>query len=576
MKINRTRAFLLAALSGLMFFAAFLPFAQAATLRYGDINISAQPPLPGKSSHGYAEYTFLIQNKSLERQHVVTLQMPKRDNGYGSRLFPLSRTVKIAPGATMKMRLYQPHITLPGYLVEVFVDRKSAGLNNTLPFSRSDMLGYTNDSEFLITKSAMSTNPPELKSGSGKVYVMSNVPVNEWSDNWLAFSRYPLIIATGEDIARMSSATRTALMNYVECGGSLIVGGRLDTLNSIDAFTAWKKFKKAERGWDVYNVGFGRVFTTSKTFKKIPRGNWNFIFRGTQFTKVILGEPGRTALSSANRKFPVVKKISYSPGIIFFIMFIFAILIGPVNIYILSKKKRKIWLLWTVPAGALVFTLIVLLYVLASENWGGYTRSRTLTLLNENSHRATSLGRLAYYYPVPPSDGLRFSDTTEISTYSGNNSGRVYAVDWTNGQHLRSGWLVAKTPCHLRLRKNESRRERLEVKRHGGKVTVTNGLGAYIKKLTLWDFDNKQYSASNINPGKTVELKPESSGGLRIYELNNYLNGFDLLPYRDFKFHPGSYLAELESNPFVEPGREASKTHRDEASVIGIMRKEGR
>ena len=222
-----------------------------------------------------------------------------------------------------------------------------------------------------------------------------------------------------------------------------------------------------------------------------------------------------------------------------------------------------------------MFTLVLLVYALGSETWGGHTRSRTITVLDENTRRAVSLGRLAYFYPIPPGGGLSFSPYTEVGTYGANRSNRLYAIDWTNGQHFKSGWFVAKTPCQLTVRKNEPRRERLEVKRHNGKITITNGLGAYIKKLTLWDFDRKSYTASNIKPGAKVELTAEKSNIKPFHLRTDKLSlRFDITPDSDFKFIPGSYVVKLRRNPFVEPGHKFSKNHIDESSLIGIMRKE--
>jgi hypothetical protein len=540
----------------------------AATWQNGDISIASQAPLPGKSTHGYVEYSFILQNKSFSQKHQVTLEIPNNDMGYGTRIYPLSRTVNIPPGTKVKLKLYQPHIGMRGHQIRVLVDGREQSYQNTLTFSPSNFTGYGNDSEILITKAAMSKNPPALESGSGNVYILANIPVRDWSDNWLAFSRYSLIVTAQEDFEKMSVGTRIALINYAECGGILLVSGELGALNS------WQRFKKTIGVWNVYSAGFGKIVTTSKAFDKIPRTKWNQIYRMASSVKAVLKTDA--TVNSANSNFPVVKKLNISPGIIFSIMFVFAILIGPINIYILSKKKRKIWLLWTVPAGALLFTLVLLAYALSSETWGGHTRSRTLTVLNENTRRAVSLGRLAYFYPIPPSGGLRFSPYTEVGTYGINRSSRIYAVDWTNGQHLKSGWLIAKTPCQLMVRKNEPRRERLKVNRHNGQITITNGLGTHIEKLTLWDFDKKPYTALNIKPGAKVELTVEISNkkAFRTDSLNASFTHFTELNTNDFKLIPGSYVATLRRNPFVEPGRKFSANHKDQATLVGIMRKE--
>ena len=564
----KTKSFLLAAWLLLSFIS--LPRIHAATSQYGDIAIASQPPLPGRSACGYTEYSFILQNNSLSKAHRVTLELPKSDGMFGARIYPLSRTVNIAPQATVKLLLYQPHISLTGSGVRVIIDGSEWDSGNPLNFHANHFSYYNNGWEILVTKTAMSKNPPEIKGKPGYNYVLSHIPVSEWSDNWLAFSRYPLIITVKDDFAEMSPGARTALIKYAECGGILVIDGEIGSLNP------WQKFKTGGKAWNIYSAGFGKIITAVKPFDKISHSDWERVYRLANSVVITMRTPNKNSVSQANSSFPVVKKINISPGIIFFIMLIFAILIGPVNIIVLTRKKRKIWLLWTVPAGALAFTLILMVYALVSENWGGYTRSRTLTVLDENSRRAISLGRLAYFYPIPPGGGLRFSLYTEVSTYGINNSNRIFAVDWTNGQHFKSGWLVAKTPCHLLLRKNESRRERLEVHRHNGKITVTNGLGAHIQKLSLVDFDRKSYTVSDLKPGAKAELVPwkNRGGSFRPNDLSRHFSAFDLNIGTDFKLVPGSYVAKLRRNPFVEPGRKFSLKHQDEATLVGIMRKE--
>lgn len=545
----------------------FLPRLDAATFQYEDISIASQATLPGQSNHGYFEYSFIVQNSSPSRSHQVTLELPFRDNGYGARIYPLSRTANIPPRSKMMMRLYQPFIALPSNnIVRVVIDGSDRSLANPLTYSPINLHYYHNNTVFMITKSAMSHNPPEIENASGNMYMLSNVPVSEWSDNWLAFSRYPMIIITSEDFDMMSSGTRTALINYAECGGILVSDGELNIPSS------WKKLNNKSGPWNIYSAGFGKIITTGKTFKKIAKRDWNRIYHMAAVNNGALQT--NMSVNEANNHFPVVKKLNISPGIIFFIMLVFAFLIGPVNIFILSRKKRKIWLLWTVPAGALLFTIVLLIYALSSETWGGHTRSRTLTVLDENTRRAISLGRLAYFYPIPPGGGLMFSPWTEVGTIGVNQSNRVYSVDWTNGQHLRSGWFVAKTPCQLILRKNEPRRERLEIQRHKKSISITNGLGVHIESLHLWDFDNELYTATNIKPGAKVEL-----GRIKIKSIRNNdslkLGFYDsMIPAPDFKLMPGSYVAKLQSNPFVEPGRKFSANHKGEATLIGIMRQE--
>src|SRR5262249_41205914 len=50
-------------------------------------------------------------------------------------------------------------------------------------------------------------------------------PVTDWSPHWLAYSRYDGIAITGDELRKMPSAVQSALWQYVECGGCLLILG---------------------------------------------------------------------------------------------------------------------------------------------------------------------------------------------------------------------------------------------------------------------------------------------------------------------------------------------------------------
>ena len=146
----------------------------------------------------------------------------------------------------------------------------------------------------------------------------------------------------------------------------------------------------------------------------------------------------------------------------------FAIGIGPVNVWLLSRRQKRMWLWWNVPAVSLATCLTVFGYSLISEGISGRGRTALITLLDENTHRATTMGYVSYYCPMTPSDGLHFSyDTEVVQLHSSaavgirHRGGRAKTIDWTNDQHLDSGWVVARVPACFAIRKSETRRERL-------------------------------------------------------------------------------------------------------------------
>ncbi len=62
----------------------------------------------------------------------------------------------------------------------------------------------------------------------------------------------------------------------------------------------------------------------------------------------------RRSTYEANVKFPVIEDIGIPVKGLFLLMLLFVLAIGPINLMVLARKKRRIWLLWTTPVISLL------------------------------------------------------------------------------------------------------------------------------------------------------------------------------------------------------------------------------
>src|SRR6185312_6951078 len=271
---------------------------------------------------------------------------------------------------------------------------------------------------------------------------------------------------------------------------------------------------------------------------------------------------GLPNLDTANQTFPVVDNYHVPVRGTVFVMLLFVIAIGPVNLIFLSRTNRRTWLLWTIPAISLLTCMMVFAYSFVREGVTPDTRIAGVTILDQVNRRAATIGLAAFYCPLTPSQGLFFGPDTEATPLvEGSMYGRGTSreVDWTQGQHFGRGWVSARVPAHFYLRKAETRRERLEVETQNGHTTVVNGLGATIKNLWLADGAAHVFVATNIPAGQKITLpasttllkKDEQRGARSLFEKvgaqAEISDGTEFLG-------PNSYVAELDANPFIENG----------------------
>ena len=522
-----------------------------AQVDYDDITVSPELYPSGNTFHGYAEYRIAVSNRSPEKTHQVTLMLPKSNYGYETHIRKMTRSVVVAPSTTVRVSLFQPPVPMHGSRLGVTIDGKMQ--EEKVPLSISDHgrqvhlhriprpsgmgthLSVTNLRPCVLisrdvntteihthagiffdplssSSPSPSTAPFPASSGGQMPYEIVDLgfPVSSWSTSWLGFSSFAGVVVTGDAIRRMPSDVQFALWRYVECGGSLFVlGGR-----ELPEHWGLKMLPKSElstaaAGLTLYDVGFGECIVSSQIdTTELNHDQWSQVMKSWLRTATPWRWEGLSG--DVNNIFPVVDSLGIPVRGLYFLMLLFALTVGPVNLIVLSRKKRRIWMLWTTPVISLVTCLAVFAYATFSEGWKRHIRTEGLTILDEKTHRATTIGRTALYSALIPSEGLHFGYETELTpTPQSMTTNTARTVDWTQDQHLASGWITARVPSDFMVRKSEVRRERITVRRGtDAGLRIVNGLGADISELWLADIDGTIYSGDDISAGEEAKLIP--------------------------------------------------------------------
>jgi hypothetical protein len=470
--------------------------------------------------------------------------------------------------------------------------------------------------------------PVSIKVANPVQVCRSDVPLRLWLDTWLGYSRYDGVIVTGEELATAPPAVQTALWQYAETGGSLLVLGAANVPES------WKKRPTDKTGLKVHSAGFGAILTCEdRDYARWPDERWSAL---ADVWAEAASNPwfNQTNATEANRLLRVVEDVGIPVRGLFVLMLLFTVAIGPVNLWLLGRKGRRLWMLWTVPAISLATCLAVFGVMLVVEGWQGHLRTEGVTILDERSQRATSLGWTGFYAPMAPSSGLHFHRDTEAVWQKVEDNyrsdGASCTLDWSRDQHFASGWISARVPSHFKLRKSEPRKERLSVSRRpDGSLVVVNDFGADIKELWLADARGRVYTAEEVAVGSapvTLTLRADlpavkestrkaGSEGAETNPFHNLLQGSSWLSQpppvtREVRpapltrggkvavktggappaqadpaapggapgfsvtryLVPGGYVAVLDGTPFFEDALLNAKTHKGKSVVIGIMK----
>ena len=569
---------------------------------FGDVIVAVEPlPIPSNVAaigRGYTEFRIRLTNQSATDEHDVALiyPAPEYQESY-DHIARITRRVRLARGSTMTIPLLQPALEVAGRDLAVEVDGKRFDWTVNMPPAPPRQMYYgpwrhvygptpgSGCVAILASRAVPETFRDSVEKRHSEVYgfFRSKLPVQNWSDNWLGYGCYCGVLLTEQEAGELPAPVLLALRRYVECGGVVIVYGG----------SAPKEL--TEGGWEPpggkeHAVGLGVVVVTRTNdeaagWEKLADGWADIPLAASLLTT---GGGGDDVLISQKLRVPLRG--------LFVVVLVFAVGIGPVNLYLLSRRGNRMWLWWNVPAISVVTCLGIFAYSIVSEGFTGRMRASTLTVLDENSHRAATIGYLSLYSPFTPSGGLRFGYQTEVTAIPRDvydQAGRARTVDWTDCQQLDSGWIVARAPANFLLRRNEDRRERINV--HGesdGSLKAVNALGVNVKRLYLRVSPQPRnagvggpgsaggmYYLSDLPAGGEGRLEilqghdkpPPSPEVMRQFFTDNWSVALRQLREQPADFvMPGCYVAICERSPFTDTPLPGAMDEEGTAVVYGI------
>lgn len=578
----------------LRFFAALLlipgiVFAET-TLRVGkDIVVKGQPTFDHQVEHGYAEYRFTVENHSPDRSHRVRVALEAQQQNPSLNI---EKEVQVPPGEqlsfTMFANRYKNYFNMTATVDGGMGSGDGFSEINTGSFNyfggtRTSLLASRTVNSDDLQNRIESINGWTGTGAFNNHYALrrTDLPMEEWSDNWLAYSAFDGIILYSQDFETIPPGALSALRQYAENGGTLLIVGDMElpwTGRTINRTSFDQDSKR-------YDIGLGRCVIhreTSTSFGWLDRIDIDSLEQARRAFPLV-GEP----LYEINSRFPVTDNLTMPVRGFLLLVSLFALVAGPITILLLAKMNRRIWLLWLIPLESAVACGIVLCYSFLSEGITPTVRMEGITVLDQERHQATTWGMLGYYCPQKPSGGLFFPADWEVNpitenTYTYAAPQTRYHIDWTRGQHFTKGAIEARVPSFFYVQNNAIRRERLEVIEENGRpVAVVNGLGADIEELWLRDADNRSYHVDSIRAGQRIDLpKPDVRVAFGSIADLQYLASQQFLDMQktilkttpERYLVPGSYIAKLSGAPFMESGLGDRKVKMTASQIVyGIL-----
>ena len=392
------------------------------------------------------------------------------------------------------------------------------------------------------------------------------IPSNSLPSSWIDYSGLDIVSIPLSELNKLPKGTRAALIQWTRCGGTLLVtaAGDLESASGAPAKLlagdtdsagtwSWAEPQLADR--DVAQIVHQDTSggTTPISTPTAGPGEWSreampFRVADVGFGKLALfrGEPfpgtaqdwfwllksvggmsrwdwgkrhGESArIGTSDFLLFLIPGIGGVPVVMFLVLItIFAVVIGPLNYFVLARRKQLHFLLLTIPGVALMTSLLLFGYTIVAHGFSVKARCRSLTFIDQAAQSAVTFGRLSLYAGQAPSAGMQFSrDTAVYPIWPENEQFESGQVDWTNSQNLTSGWLRSRTRTQFMTVGHRAERGRLEVTSSSpDKLTVANGFEWGFEPLVVVNEQGRLFVGKSVPAGASIDLQPVAEDELK-------------------------------------------------------------
>lgn len=593
------RSALLAA--GLLLVAA----GAAHAAQYGEVSINLLEPFaPVRSSYGYGWVAIEFVNDSNAEKRVT--MRASEDPSWN--IFPcavsVSRSYTLPPKSRSTGTWLLPAAIAPLGGVEVEIDgRRQRASMGPLPESvtpnarywyRSGqseahpvILGWEVEGKVRDGLESLNEEYESSVKGTGArrastFNVWRNRVTNPWPEEWLGYSRVLTVVLTPDEWWRLNSAARAAMLEYVCAGGALLFVGEADpVMLARDLPGAEMIDDPPAPAWRVARLGLGTLSVTPAD-AALDGDQWDRVL--DLWERPAACRALNTTAARGEALLPLLERSLPPARMLLAGLLLFSIVIGPLNMIVLARLRRRVLLFVTTPLLGFLAAFFVMGYGVLRDGITPIVRSRSVTLLDQRTRVATSLVHEACFAPLTPGAGLTFDLRSMVIPSNGEDYGDTgprLVVDTSGPQRYASGLVTARSPNHFRLVRVATQRERIVITRKDdGRVEALNGFGAAIARLIVADQSGAVFIAENIPAGANAALTPLPEG--QDHDVTGWT---DVLAYAtahapsvlcdvygsrsSVPVPRNGYVATLDSSLFIETGFSSPPKHDARSVVIG-------
>jgi len=417
---------------------------------------------------------------------------------------------------------------------------------------------------FIINASRLDSHLSSSSSGHrADVNFAGSFSPESLSSNWQSYLGYDTMMLTSAEWQLISPGAKTAILKWNRLGGHLIIYGTTKqvVLPSLGIPSEGGSALETSRSWGTVTT---LPLPTSSNLDPVETVNLVDTRKPTQFENHLE--------EFSSKSWPLQTffgERSFNPIFFILILLAFAIIVGPVNLFIFAKSGQRHRLFVTTPIISLSASLLLLIVIFLQDGFGGKGHrlafieirpdENTAFMQQEQIARtgvlfATTFETDAHSHVSPLA--LRASRWTRITDDNQGGGARYRVANTDNNQTKLSGdWFKARSEYGHLITSVQATRSRLELLSSDGPPTLTSTFDYPLSKIYYIDQNGEHWeSTQELSSGGKVQLSKISEKDFKVFlgQQNKLLHKNAQNRLKSLSQRKGHFIALSQEAPLIE------------------------
>ena len=351
--------------------------------------------------------------------------------------------------------------------------------------------------------------PTDLESTSYVCAHTTGEAANAPAD-WRGYSGLSTWVLSTLEWSRQSAEQRAATLDWVSLGGQLML--QVATENSLPTTIAGKPVEAKAR----LTHGLGEIVLLRNKTVVIKEVKEHLLRYRTRTTEELLETSGRQKWALAEQ----VGKVQLNDLLIFLFVLSFAVVVGPLNLFVFASGRNRPRLFWTTPLISLIGASLLAVLMIVQDGFGGTgARSTLAILLPQEKKMALVQEQVARTgilwnstFTMPQGTWMLPLDIPSPASFGAPGGRTVYRVQRNRQQTYHQSeteawgsWFASRSvQAHL-LTRTQLNRGGVEFT-PGDQPSIVSSLSTPLKIVFVKDDKNQFWKAENIATGVRTPL----------------------------------------------------------------------